>query len=208
MSPATPTAGRRRHRVRRLLSGGLGEFLRFAVIGGAGLVTDVGVFTLLRSETLGLLDHKPITCKVVSVVVATLVTWLGNRYWTYRHRTTASVAREVVLFAVMNAVAAGIALACLAVSHYLLGFRSLLADNVAANGVGLVLGMAFRFVAYRYVVFRDVADGGAPSDGREPEPEGLAHVRATDVPPSDDVFVPAVRHREAGGDAAGRPGKA
>ncbi|WP_418606452.1 hypothetical protein [Georgenia sp. SUBG003] len=31
-----------------------------------------------------------------------------------------------------------IAVGCLAVSHYVLGFTSPLADNVAANGVGLV----------------------------------------------------------------------
>jgi hypothetical protein len=46
-----------------------------------------------------------------------------------------------------------IALACLAVSHYVLGFTSALADNVAANGVGLVLGSAFRFFSYRRWVF-------------------------------------------------------
>jgi putative flippase GtrA len=46
-----------------------------------------------------------------------------------------------------------VAVACLAVSHYVLGFTSPLADNVAANGVGLVLGTAFRYVAYRRWVF-------------------------------------------------------
>jgi hypothetical protein len=46
-----------------------------------------------------------------------------------------------------------IALACLAVSHYLLDLRSPLADNISANGVGLVLGTLFRFWAYRRFVF-------------------------------------------------------
>ena len=48
----------------------------------------------------------------------------------------------------------GIAAACLFVSHYVLGFTSTLADNVAGNGVGLVLGTAFRFAAYKALVFR------------------------------------------------------
>ena len=47
-----------------------------------------------------------------------------------------------------------IAVGCLYVSHYVLGFTSLLADNVATNGVGLVLGTAFRFTFYRLWVFR------------------------------------------------------
>ncbi len=37
----------------------------------------------------------------------------------------------------------GIALLCLWVSHYLLGFTSALADNIATNVVGLALGTAF-----------------------------------------------------------------
>jgi putative flippase GtrA len=46
-----------------------------------------------------------------------------------------------------------IGLACLWVSHYLLGFTSLLADNVATNVLGLALGTAFRFTLYKWWVF-------------------------------------------------------
>jgi hypothetical protein len=35
----------------------------------------------------------------------------------------------------------------------MLGLTSALADNVSANGVGLVLGTAFRFWAYRRYAF-------------------------------------------------------
>ena len=48
---------------------------------------------------------------------------------------------------------AAIALLCLWISHYVLGFTSLLADNLSTNVVGLALGTAFRFVLYRYWVF-------------------------------------------------------
>jgi putative flippase GtrA len=47
----------------------------------------------------------------------------------------------------------GIALACLATSRYVLGFSGPLADNVAANVVGLLLGTLFRFWSYRKWVF-------------------------------------------------------
>ena len=46
-------------------------------------------------------------------------------------------------------------------SHYALDLTSPLADNIAANGVGLVLATAFRFWAYRRHVFSDHADGTA-----------------------------------------------
>ena len=65
--------------------------------------------------------------------------------------------------------AMGIAVGCLAVSHYVLGFTSALADNISANGVGLVLGTAFRYVCYRYLVFAEPASAApaAPANGDE-----------------------------------------
>jgi hypothetical protein len=41
----------------------------------------------------------------------------------------------------------------LVVSHDLLGLTSRWADNLSANVVGTALGTAFRFFAYRNVVF-------------------------------------------------------
>lgn len=46
-----------------------------------------------------------------------------------------------------------IPLGCVWVSHYVMGFTSLLADNIANNVVGLALGTASRFVLYRWWVF-------------------------------------------------------
>lgn len=135
----------------------LEELVRFGSVGAVAYLVDVGVFNLLRFGPGELLGHKPLTAKVVSVTVATLVAWLGNRYWTFAARRTASRGRELVAFAVVNLVGMGIAVGCLAVSHYLLGFTSPLADNIAANGVGLVLGTVFRYLAYRHLVFTAAA---------------------------------------------------
>jgi putative flippase GtrA len=56
----------------------------------------------------------------------------------------------------------GIAVACLWFSHYVLDLRSPLADNISANGVGLVLGTMFRFWTYRTFVFTaELADDPA-----------------------------------------------
>ncbi len=51
---------------------------------------------------------------MISTLVATVVAWLGNRYWTFRHRRRASRRREFVLFMGMNLGGLGISLACLA----------------------------------------------------------------------------------------------
>jgi putative flippase GtrA len=62
--------------------------------------------------------------------------------------------REGLQFAVVSVGGMLIALGCLWMSHYVLGFTSVLADNVSSNVVGLALGAAFRFWLYRVWVFR------------------------------------------------------
>lgn len=158
----------------------LAELVRFGFVGGLAFVVDAGLFNLLRFGPGELLGHKPLTAKVLSVAAATVVAWLGNRYWTFAARRTDSRAREFFAFAVANVVGMGIAVGCLAVSHYVLGFTSALADNIAANVVGLVLGTVFRYLAYRAFVFTGAPIGlGAPAasldqDLLATEPESAA----------------------------------
>lgn len=132
------------------------EIAKFGAVGAVSFVVDTGVFNLMRTGIIGG-DHglaeKPLTAKTISVLLATIVAWLGNRYWTFRHRRRASARREFILFGVMNVGGLAISLACLAFSHYVLGLTSTLADNVAGNVVGLGLGTLFRFWAYRQLVF-------------------------------------------------------
>lgn len=127
------------------------QLAHFGLVGGLAFVVDLGIYNLLRATVL---DDKPIGAKVISVAVATIVAWIGNRHLTFRKERGRPVLREGVLFAVMNVIGLAIAAACLFVSHYLLGFTSQLADNIAGNGIGLVLGTSFRFLAYRFLVFR------------------------------------------------------
>ena len=134
----------------------LGELARFGVVGVVALAVDVIGFNLLRfAGGEGPLYDRPLTAKVLSVTASTTVAYLGNRLWTFRHQRTPGLAvhREFALFVLFSAIGLAIAVACLAISHYALGFTSPLADNIAANVVGLGLATAFRFWSYRRWVF-------------------------------------------------------
>jgi putative flippase GtrA len=141
-------------RLRRLAH----EAMKFGVVGSIGYVVDVSLFNVLRygGDSGGVLHHKPLTAKAISVAVATVVTYVGNRHWTWRHRERSGARREVTLFFLLNGIGLLIAVGCLAFSHYVLDLRSPLADNISANVIGLLLGMAFRFWSYRTFVFRRV----------------------------------------------------
>ena len=130
------------------------EASAFLVVGVGALAVDIGLYNLLvHVGEPGRLAEQPLTAKTLSVTASTTVAYAGNRFWTYRHRPRGRVAREYLLFVVLSAIALGIALGCLACSRYVLGLSSALADNVAANWVGLGLGTVFRFVSYRRFVF-------------------------------------------------------
>jgi putative flippase GtrA len=145
------------------------EALRFGVVGGIGFIIDVAVFNFVRyAGDPGWLEHKPLTAKAISVGVATVFTYLGNRHWTWRDRARTGARREVTLFFVLNGIGMLIAIACLAVSHYVLDLRSPFADNISANVVGLFLGMLFRFWSYRTFVFKTRV---AYTDGPPARPE-------------------------------------
>ena len=149
------------------------ELLTFGVVGLAGLIVDVGVFNTLRyAGEPGLLEDKPLTAKVLSVVVATFVTYLGNRHLTWRDRPWGDRRRECVIFFGLNGVGMSVALVCLGFSHYVLGLTSALADNISANVVGLALGTAFRFWAYRRFAF-PILQTPHPEDGTR-QPSGQA----------------------------------
>ncbi|MFE6236695.1 GtrA family protein [Cellulosimicrobium sp. NPDC057862] len=139
------------------------ELAKFGSVGAVAYVVDLGLFNLLSFGPGELLGHKPLTAKIVSVTVATLVAWVGNRYWTFSARRTQARGRELAAFVVVNVGGMLIAVGCLAISTYALGLTSPLAKNISANVVGLALGTAFRYVAYRRLVFTGDRATDAPT---------------------------------------------
>lgn len=138
------------------------ELIKFGVVGGIGSVIDLGGAAVLNS------DHaSPITAKAISVTAATVFTYLGSRFWTFKHRENqSSVTREAVLFIVLNVAGLIIAEAVIGIVTYVMGLRGTLEYN-AASVLGTGLGTIFRFYAYRKWVFtaptdESVLDPAAP----------------------------------------------
>ncbi len=146
------------------------EALKFGAVGAVAFVTDLGLYNLLATELWPGAGAAPMNgheklAKIISAGVATLVAWLGNRFWTFRHRRQATAPRELAQFAFMNVVGLLIALICLTVSHDLFRFTSALADNLAIV-IGNGLGTLFRFWAYRRFVFTGFVAAADPAPPR------------------------------------------
>ena len=148
---------------------------KFGVVGLICYGIDVGIFNILRLGVLGN-EHffqGPIGAKIASVTISTLASWFGNRLWTFREHRRQNVALELLEFSAIAVVGMGISLLCLYISHYVLGYTSLLADNLSTNVIGLVVATAFRFLMYRFWVYgHHRSDGLAARTVRAEEPAG------------------------------------
>ncbi len=113
-------------------------------------LVDISIFNLLM---LDLLTSHPLTSKILAATVATIFSWVVNRYWTFRNQRTDNRLQEFLGFAIVNVLGMLPAVICLGISHYLLGMTSLLADNISANIIGLVLGTILRFFLYEHTIF-------------------------------------------------------
>ena len=130
------------------------ELGRFFGIGLIAYIVGAGGFNLLVHLDSAPLASKPITASVISGTISILVAYFGNRHWTWKHRKWSGTGREITLFFVINGISLGINAVCLAISRYVLGFDSLIADNIASNVIGVGIGTMFRFWSYRTFVFK------------------------------------------------------
>lgn len=130
------------------------ELGKFFSVGLVAYIVGVGGFNTLVHLKNAPLASKPLTASVISGVISILVAYFGNRHWTWKDRQRTGAQREITLFFVINGIALVFGVLCLSVSRYVLGFDSFLADNIAANVIGVGIGTLFRFWTYRTVVFK------------------------------------------------------
>ena len=109
---------------------------------------------------------------------------MANRYWSFRHRERTSVAREGVIFFVLNGVGLLIQDAVVAFNFYILGNGHNKAAEFIALNVGIALATLFRFWSYRKWVWAAPADaaGDRAERPRRPQPSAspssMAHSSA------------------------------
>jgi putative flippase GtrA len=148
-------------RVRAVLPPRYREFAKFLVVGGTAWIIDAGLFTLLTQTVL---DNKVLTSKIISILVSTIVSYILNREWSFRHRGGRELHHEAMLFFLVNGLALIVNLVPLWLAHYVFGINTgngytqltvSVSDWIAANVVGTLFAMGFRYWAYRRFVFPD-----------------------------------------------------
>jgi putative flippase GtrA len=174
------------------------ELAKFGVVGLAGTIIDLGGADYLHVH----MGVGPLVAKGLSITAATVVTYLGSRFWTFRHRVNQALLREGVLFVMLNVVGLVIAEIVIAITTYGLDLKSELAYN-AASVAGTGLGTIFRYFSYKKWVFLADTPGAAVAAGEaavsgivdpaETSPSGAVLAGTTDRygPPWEELKRPA-----------------
>lgn len=133
-------------RLRPLVS----ELAKFLVVGGFCFVLDMALSYVFRFQ-VGL---GPNTSKALATILATGVSYLGNRLWSFAHRVDADSGHgtDLSLYAVINLVGLVITLVPVSIAHYLLDATGPLAFMVSGI-LGTAVATVFRFWGYRRFVF-------------------------------------------------------
>ena len=130
------------------------ELGKFFGVGLMAYLVAVGGFNLLVHLDSAPLKSKPLTASILSGALSILVAYFGNRHWTWKERQRSGASREITLFFIINLISLSFTVICLAISRYILGFDSAVADNISANIIGVGMGTLFRFWSYRTIVFK------------------------------------------------------
>jgi putative flippase GtrA len=188
-------------RTQRLIA----EVGRFLVVGGAATLVALVLFNLLvhgfNTGDHALLKNQPILAYVIANTVGMTVSYHGSRNWAFRDRPPHHSDGGRTAFVGINLLTMLIPIGCLVISRDVLGLDDPISDNLAANVIGLVLGLVARFYLFRTFVFHrpisigeiydepgmvdelELLDGGA---GPVSESAAIARARSTSgrVPPT------------------------
>jgi putative flippase GtrA len=136
------------------------EGSKFLVIGAIGTIITFVVANALH----GIGRYKAVT---VATILATVFTYLGNRYWTFKHREGQGTTRDTIVFFVLNGFGLLIYYGCIGLTDLAGLGKSKLWYNVALV-VGTGLGTLFRFWSYRKWVWV-APDARVLESGERPE---------------------------------------
>jgi putative flippase GtrA len=157
------------------------ELLKFGIVGGTTFVIDNSIWYLLK---LTVLQSKPVTAKAIAIIVATIVSYILNREWSFRTRGGRETHHEAALFFLISGIAVVINLIPPYVSRYILDlevphvtrFWQEVADFLSGSIIGMLMAMFFRFWGFKRWVFPNEL-GHRRRGSVEPDPavEELGH---------------------------------
>lgn len=136
------------------------ELIKFAIVGGTTMIFDLAIF---YSLSLTILEEKPVVAKVLSGILATVLSYILNREWSFKNRGGRERHHEALLFFTISGIGVLLAAAPLWIANNVFDIREtqdnlttlVIVDFVLNYIIGNLLQMVFRFWALRRFAFPD-----------------------------------------------------
>lgn len=134
------------------------ELVKFALVGGTCFVIDTVLFFGIK---IVVLPNNPVTAKIIATLVATIVSYILNREWSFRTRGGRERHHEALLFFLVNGIGIVLNSAPLWISRYAFHLQEPhvsrlteeISDFLSAQIIGTLIAMAFRWYGYKNWVF-------------------------------------------------------
>ena len=134
------------------------ELVKFALVGGTCFVIDTALFFGIK---IIILPNNPVTAKIIATLVATIVSYVLNREWSFRTRGGRERHHEATLFFLVNGIGIALNSAPLYIARYAFHLQEPhvsrlteeVSDFLSAQIIGTLIAMAFRWYGYKNWVF-------------------------------------------------------
>ncbi|PJE57439.1 MAG: hypothetical protein COU82_02045 [Candidatus Portnoybacteria bacterium CG10_big_fil_rev_8_21_14_0_10_38_18] len=154
------------------------QIAKFILVGGLNTLVDWGIlsFLMFASRNSGISSSKTLfevfsvtivyytLFKAISFVIATTNSYVWNKFWTFKRKTTEAVGKEFTQFLVVSIIGflinVGIASFIFKFIHPLAGLNS---DQwgIIAAAIATVVSLIWNFLGYKFIVF----EGKKENDG-------------------------------------------
>lgn len=179
------------------------EAAKFTAVNVVATVVALLIFNSLVHGVKGWYDGPlhahPLTTYLIANTVGMFVSYYGSRKFAFKHRKAVGPGGGFVGYVAVNYSSFVIPIGCLWLSRNAFGWDTALADNVAGNVVGAVLGNVFRFWAFRRFVFRRNTRvwQGQRELGRDPVGAGIIGRVGSSVAPELGPLEPELGEHQA-----------
>lgn len=126
------------------------ESTRFLLVGGSVFIVDMLIFiTLYQWE-----DIPAFKARLMAFLVATILTWLGNRCFTFRHRTQLNKRSQFSIALMISCCAAGVNLGV----FYVLGefLPGTIIFAIFSLSMGVLAGLVVNWCGSTWITYRHI----------------------------------------------------
>ncbi|WP_298773607.1 GtrA family protein [uncultured Shewanella sp.] len=128
------------------------ESVRFLLVGGSVFFIDMAIFIMLY-QWEGIPAFK---ARLMAFFVATVLTWLGNRCFTFRHRIQLNKRSQFSIALLISCLAAGVNLGV----FYFLGefLPATIIFAILSLAMGVLAGLVVNWCGSTWITYRHIKD--------------------------------------------------